>query len=59
MVPQIITMALRRINFQNPKENILNYIPKHITLLPNTSGAGPAEEAVKIARKISKRSWLW
>ncbi len=34
---QIITMALRRINFQNPKENILNYIPKHITLLPNTS----------------------
>lgn len=47
---QIITMALRRINFQNPKENILNYIPKHITLLPNTSGARTAEEAVKIAR---------
>ena len=47
---QIITMALRRINFQNPKENILNYIPKHITLLPNTSGARTVEEAVKIAR---------
>lgn len=47
---QIITMALRRINFQNPKENILNYIPKHITLLPNTSGARTAEEAIKIAR---------
>ena len=46
----IITMALRRINFDNPKENILNYIPKHITLLPNTSGARNAEEAVKIAR---------
>ena len=46
----IITMALRRINFENPKENILNYIPKHITLLPNTSGARNAEEAVKIAR---------
>ena len=47
---QIITMALRRINFQNPKENILNYIPKHIVLLPNTSGARTAEEAIKIAR---------
>ncbi len=46
----IITMALRRINFETPKENILNYIPKHITLLPNTSGARNAEEAVKIAR---------
>ena len=46
----IITMALRRINFDNPKENILNYIPKGITLLPNTSGARNAEEAVKIAR---------
>ena len=46
---EIITMALRRINFTNPKENILNYIPKSMTLLPNTSGARNAEEAVKIA----------
>ena len=46
----IITMALRRINFLNPKENILNFIPKNITLLPNTSGARNAEEAIKIAR---------
>lgn len=47
---QIITMALRRVNFNNPKENILNYIPKGITLLPNTSGARNAQEAIKIAR---------
>jgi len=47
---QIITMALRRVNFNNSDENILNYIPKNITLLPNTSGARNAEEAVKIAR---------
>lgn len=46
----IITMALRRVNFANPKENVLNYIPKGITLLPNTSGARNAEEAIKIAR---------
>ena len=47
---QIITMALRRVNFQNPKENILNYIPKETTLLPNTSGARNAKEAIKIAQ---------
>lgn len=46
---QIITMALRRVNFKNPMENILNYIPKNITLLPNTSGARDANEAIKIA----------
>ena len=46
----IITMALRRVNFSNPKENVLNYIPKDVTLLPNTSGARNAEEAIKIAR---------
>lgn len=47
---QIMTMALRRVNFNNSDENILNYIPKNITLLPNTSGARNAEEAIKIAR---------
>jgi len=47
---QIITMALRRVNFQNPRENILNYIPKETTLLPNTSGARNAKEAIKIAQ---------
>lgn len=46
---EIITMALRRVNFENPQENILNYIPKGMTLLPNTSGARNAEEAIKIA----------
>lgn len=47
---QVITMAIRRIDWQNPQENILNYIPKGMTLLPNTSGARNAEEAVRIAR---------
>ena len=47
---QIITVALRRVNLENPTDNILNYIPKHITLLPNTSGARDAKEAVRIAR---------
>ncbi len=46
---QIITLALRRANTE-VGENILDYIPKEVTLLPNTSGARNAEEAVRIAR---------
>ena len=46
---EIITLALRRANTQE-KENILDFIPKGVTLLPNTSGARNAEEAVRIAR---------
>lgn len=46
---QIITLAVRRANTKK-QENIMDYIPKGITLLPNTSGARNAEEAVRIAR---------
>ena len=46
---EIITLALRRVNTRK-EENILDYIPKGVTLLPNTSGARNAEEAVRIAR---------
>ena len=46
---QIITLALRRAN-EGGVANILDYIPDNVTLLPNTSGARTAEEAVRIAR---------
>ena len=46
---QIITLAVRRANTKE-QENILDYIPENVTLLPNTSGARNAEEAVRIAR---------
>ncbi|MBZ7966017.1 thiazole synthase [Campylobacter molothri] len=46
---QIITLALRRA-YTGEVENILDYIPKNITLLPNTSGARNAQEALRIAR---------
>lgn len=45
---QIITMALRRAIQYG--DNILDYIPEGITLLPNTSGSKTAEEAVRTAR---------
>ena len=46
---EIVTLAVRRANTKE-EENILDYIPKNVTLLPNTSGARTAEEAVRIAR---------
>ena len=46
---QIITLALRRAQ-GGETANILDYIPKDVTLLPNTSGARNADEAVRIAR---------
>lgn len=46
---EIATIALRRADADSP-ENILDYLPKGITLLPNTSGARTAEEAIRIAR---------
>lgn len=46
---EIITLALRRANCGDI-DNILDYIPKNVVLLPNTSGARNAEEAVRIAR---------
>lgn len=45
---EIITLAVRRVN--SDSENILEYVPEGVTLLPNTSGARNAEEAVRIAR---------
>lgn len=48
--PAMVTLALRRVDLDNKEENVLEYIDKSITLLPNTSGARNAEEAVRIAR---------
>lgn len=45
---EMATLALRRANAGT--ENILDYMPENITLLPNTSGARTAQEAVRIAR---------
>lgn len=46
---EIITLAVRRAN-TSEEENILDFIPDGVTLLPNTSGARNADEAVRIAR---------
>ena len=51
---ELVTVALRRADLsgkQDPFANILEFIdPKRYLLLPNTSGAMNAEEAVRLAR---------
>ena len=46
---EMATLAVRRASSEG-EGNILDHMPKGITLLPNTSGARNAEEAVRIAR---------
>ena len=46
----IITIALRRVDFDCQATSILQHIPAGKILLPNTSGARTADEAVRIAR---------
>ncbi len=52
---EIVTVALRRIDLEHHEENILEHIPKSVTLLTNTSGARDAQEAIRIAR-LAKES---
>jgi thiazole synthase len=47
---ELVTVALRRVDSASKTDNILDYIPDACTLMPNTSGARTAEEAVRIAR---------
>jgi len=59
---EIVTVALRRVDIDHPEDNILNYIDfSKYQLLPNTSGARNAEEAIRLARigrAISGTNWV-
>jgi thiazole synthase len=46
----VITVALRRVDFHSKTDNVMQHIPEHMQLMPNTSGARNADEAVRIAR---------
>ncbi len=48
---EIVTVALRRVDLTCPEEDILAHLdPEKVLILPNTSGARDAEEAVRLAR---------
>ncbi|KPA18368.1 Thiazole synthase [Candidatus Magnetomorum sp. HK-1] len=46
----VITVALRRVDFNSKTDNVMQHIPSHMQLMPNTSGARTADEAIRIAR---------
>ncbi len=48
---EIVTVALRRVDLSDPGDDILSHIDRdRYLLLPNTSGARDADEAVRVAR---------
>src|SRR5262245_14993896 len=47
---EMVTVAVRRIDFDARDEDITTFLPDDILLLPNTAGCETAEEAVRIAR---------
>jgi thiazole synthase len=59
---QIVTVALRRVDLTKPEEDVLAYIDREkFTLLPNTSGARDAKEAVMLAhlaREAGMGDWV-
>lgn len=54
---EVVTVAVRRVDLSGSDHYILNDIPDHMTLMPNTSGARSAEEAIRIAR-LAKASGM-
>lgn len=59
---EIVTVALRRVDIENENDDLLSAIDRNqYLLLPNTSGARDAEEAVrlaKLARAATGINWL-
>ena len=59
---EIVTVAVRRVNLTDrSKESLLDFIPKGMTLLPNTAGCYNAEDAVRAARlgrEVGLSNWV-
>lgn len=59
---EMVTVALRRVDISNPGDDVMAAIDRNkVQLLPNTSGARNAEEAVRVARLARAASgveWL-
>lgn len=59
---ELVTVALKRIDMETETDQLLSYLEhKHINLLPNTSGARNAKEAVfaaQLAREALETNWL-
>ena len=47
---EMVTVAVRRIDFEDRRDDITAFLPEDVLLLPNTAGCETAEEAVRVAR---------
>jgi len=57
---ELVTCALKRVDPENPSDDILSAIGDSATVMLNTSGARDAQEAIKIAKfaKAAGMKWL-
>ena len=56
---EIVTVALRRVDLENPEDDILSRLDaRSLLILPNTSGARDASEAVRLARGAAGEHYL-
>jgi thiazole synthase len=61
---ELVTVAMKRVNTDGEEEDILEYIPAdalRLHLLPNTSGARTAKEAIfvaQLAREALETNWV-
>jgi thiazole synthase len=59
---EIVTVAVRRVNLTDrTQESLLDYVPRSMTLLPNTAGCYSAEDAVRAARlgrEVGLSNWV-
>jgi thiazole synthase len=47
---EMVTVAVRRIDFDEPGDDVTAYLPEDVLVLPNTSGCETAEDAIRTAR---------
>lgn len=58
---ELVTVALKRVDFETETDAILSNLPKNIKILPNTSGARNAKEAVfaaQLAREAMETNFI-
>ena len=59
---EMITVAVRRVNISDrSKESLLDFLPKAMTVLPNTAGCFSADDAVRAARlgrEVGLSEWV-
>ena len=59
---EIVTVAVRRVNLTDrSKESLLDWLPREMTLLPNTAGCYTADDAIRtarLARELGLSDWV-